>query len=216
MLTFFAITTIVNLALGFGLAIFLMRSRQDQSDADLPVQTANRSTETTSPAPAVSTKVKAVPSSAPPAAPSESETPMPELPELVSPMRSTQSQPESSKSGVQGSEFSDPIQDSTNSEGNVDPPKAPEETAESPKDSPESSIQESRSEPESIAEQNPAVEPEPASIASDDSNSQPPSEEDLLAGIAAFRAQLSAENPPVGSNTSNEVDAGSPPADVPG
>jgi hypothetical protein len=215
-LTFFAITTIVNLALGYGLAIFLMRSRQDLSDADLPVQTANRSTETTSPTPPVSTEVKAVPSSAPLAAPSESETPMSELPELVSPMRSTQPQPESSKSGVQGSESSDPIQDSTTSEGNVDPPKAPEETAESPKDSPESSIQKSGSEPESIAEQNPAVEPEPVSIASDDSNTQPPSEEDLLAGIAAFRAQLSAENPPVKSNASNEVDAGSPPADVPG
>jgi hypothetical protein len=175
-LTFFAITTIVNLALGYGLAIFLMRSQQDQSDAGLPLQTANIFTETTSPVPPVPTEVKAVPSSAPPAAPSESKTPIPELPELVSPMRSAQPQPESSKS----------------------------------------SIQEPGSEPESIAEQSPAVEPEPASIASDDSNTQPPNEEDLLAGIAAFRAQLSAENPPIESNASNEVDAGSPTADVPG
>ena len=176
MLTFFAITSIVNLALGYGLAIFLMRTQQDQSDAGLPMQTAHISTETTSPAPAVPTEVKSAPSLAPLAAPLESNIPIPKLPELVSPMRSAQPQPESSKS----------------------------------------SIQESGSKPESITEQSPAVEPEPASIASDDSNTQPPSEEDLLAGIAAFRAQLSAETLPIESNASNEVDAGSPTADVPG
>jgi hypothetical protein len=175
-LTFFAITTIVNLALGYGLAIFLMRSQLDQSDTGLPMQTANIFTETTSPAPPVPMEVKSVPSSTPPAAPSKSKTPIAELPELVSPMLSAQPQPESSKS----------------------------------------SIQKPGSEPESITEQSPAVEPEPASIASNDSNTQPPSEEDLLAGIAAFRAQLSAETPPIESNPSNEVDAGCPTADVPG
>jgi hypothetical protein len=54
----------------------------------------------------------------------------------------------------------------------------------------------------------------------DNSVSQPPSEEDLLAGIAAFRAQLSSVNPSTESadqdRSRDGVDTSAPPIKVPG
>jgi hypothetical protein len=55
-----------------------------------------------------------------------------------------------------------------------------------------------------------------ATAAETNPTSQPPSEEDLLAGIAAFRAQLSEVNPSTESVEDQGVNINTPPATVPG
>ncbi len=190
MLTFLVITVILNIALGYGLAIYLGHARQDlppialtgQSPVDVadaaPLPSPDTSAAITIPTPA--------PQTLGPLSPSLPGMPAAELPGLVSPLQS---------SGAQ--EFSPAREDTVAKETTA---------ADNPPDHDNHPLPDTDREMVEHSTTTAAVETNPT----------PPSanEEDLLAGIAAFRAQLSEVNPPLESVEKQGATTSVPPAPV--
>jgi len=228
-LAFFVITSIVNLALGYGLAIYLGHPRVDLPAAALPEQLSIDGGN----CPPLSAPITSDVAAATPPAPSPAEVVPPSLPgisapllpEPVSPMRQSGA-PSTPTSAEKKQAELPPAKDSVVNEqpasseqldNRFEPPElpggTPSKTGQTVSDGSATKMDVEAEKPigddrnQDSSEALPRSDNGPSSMdAKVNTASQPPSEEDLLAGIAAFRAQLSEVNP--GLKTEDEDSVG--------